>query len=179
MPRLRTARLVVLMGLSLGCNITPAHNQLLDSPQQPVSFWGYTLAPNREIRVECRYDLEWHELATIWSSSAGTPDSPGSSSMVYQYEESVQVPDECWVGGGLWVVDPEHPPPGVQTHWGATLRVIDVISGQWHESFMATGQSCLIAAYTATGSFIQSYQECATPTISDEIRLYGRIAPDP
>ena len=170
--------IVALAALGLGCNITPAHLEEIDSPQQPVSFWGYTITPNREIRVECGYGGEWNELATFWSSSSGTPDNPGSSSMVYRYEHSVQIPDECW-GPGRYVVTPEHPPPGVLTHWGATVRVLDVVSGQEHESFTESGQACLVSTYAATRSFIETYEACATPTISDVIRLYARVAPDP
>ena len=179
MLRFRSASQLALVALAaLGCNITPAHLEELDSPQQPVSFWGYTITANREIRVECLYDSEWHELATFWSSSAGTPDSPGSSAMVYQYNHSVQIPDECWHPGRR-VVTPEHPPPGVLTHWQTTVRVLDVVSGEDHESFTEAGQACLATTYAATRSFIQTYEACATPYISDHIRLSARIAPDP
>ena len=118
---------------------------------KPITFWGYTIGPDRPIAVECSttYYPTWDDPVLIGTTYSTDTTLSQAGETAYYFEYTTVLPEECWQ-------DPSNGFGDLQ----AFVRMTDVISGEEHEHFRVQGYQCLAFEYFSGTGPLSAYETC-------------------
>ena len=163
MTKLFVLSCLVMGTIGSGCALPPDDTSL-ESLDEPIHMWGYTVQAGRTVAIDCS-PYPYGSQPTPWIPLSGTAstDEPLSShgETVYPFNTWVVALPECW-GQGY----------GPRTY----LRARDAATGTVHAHFNPWGYECLVEEYFGGAGPITAYEACDGPGHStDDIFIQGPL----
>ena len=136
---------------------------------KPITFWGYTIGPDRPIAVDCSttYYPTWDDSVPIGTTYSTDTTLSQAGETAYYFEYTTVLPEECWqdVTSG-------------QNYLVAFVRMRDVITGEEHEHFSVKGYQCLAFEHFSGAGPLSAYETCRSEG-GNSFRWLSLQTPDP
>ncbi len=149
-PRFSPRALLVAALCGTPACALPPDSTHLDSFDEPVHIWGYTVTADRDVAIECSPMPFDYAEPSPWVQVAVTQSTPEPLSQagetVYPFDTMVVFPEHCW-----------RPFPGLDHTFA---RIVDVTSGQVHAWFTYGGYDCLVSEFFQGAGPKTAYDAC-------------------